>query len=246
MYGAPPPMMVSTYHPGVYERPQQTPYLDFGNLFKVLVKPQEAFENLYDHTSQVQGWILAIIFIVVTAVVSIIANFVILGDFDLPDGGGAPFGSGTSLVSSIINIPIGLAMFWLVGWIVHAILKNPSTSRRPSMDKTLGLMGYAKFPAFILMLIAAVVMPLSLQGFDPDASDEDILAGLGGICGAMIIYLIALIWALFVHGHAQSVANDCPKGTATGIVFVAWFVTYLITAAITIVIFIAVGIGTGF
>ncbi|MCK5253980.1 MAG: hypothetical protein KAQ96_13565, partial [Thermoplasmata archaeon] len=81
-YGGPPPpgMFPVTYHPGVYERPEYEPYLDIGLLFKSLFSPKKAFEELYDHTSGRQGIVLAVIFILITAVISVIASIAILGD----------------------------------------------------------------------------------------------------------------------------------------------------------------------
>ncbi len=235
-YGAPaayPP----TYHPGVYDRPAKAPYVDVGALFKLLFKPKEAFEDLYDHTEQAQGIILAIMFIVISGVIGIVAMYAIVGDWDLPDDASTPFTS-SSAATSVIGIVTNVIGFFLVAWLFHAFSKG--SARRPSLSKTIGMMGYAKFPAFLLTTIAVVALPLSLRGLDETSSPDDFLGALGQICGIMILYLVAFIWAWWVHSHAQSVANDLSTGSAMGYIFLAWFLMFIIIAIIQFAIVAAV------
>jgi hypothetical protein len=222
----------------VYDRPEQTPYLDIGALFKLLFRPKEAFEDLYDHTSATQGFILAFVFIALSAVLGIVFNLLILGTADLPDDVVvAGFTEGNAVIS-IIGIFTGIFFFWLTAWMFHAFVKTKA--RNPSVDKTIGMMGYAKFPAFIIMTIIGIIAPALALGVDPDQADEGLAAVCGLLAAIVGLGIVGIIWAWWVHAHAQSVANDMSTSSAFGWLFLTWILVGLISAAVGFVIALVV------
>ncbi len=233
-------MYLPTHHPGLYERPQRTPFLDIGALFKLLFRPKEAFEDLYDHTSATQGYILAIVFIVIMALIGLAANQAILGSLDLPEDTAFPGLGGGNAVVSVIGIFTGILFFWMTAWMFHAFIKTKS--RSPSLDKTIGMMGYAKFPAFIIGSIIAIVMPITMIGIAEGTDDPE--TALSAICGTLALVfglgIIGMLWAFWVHSNAQSVANDMSNSSAFGWLFLTWFLVYLIQAAVGLAIAFAV------
>jgi hypothetical protein len=239
-------MYPPTYHPGLYDKPQQTPFLDFGNLFKLLFRPQEAFEDLYDHTSATQGFTLAIIFIALSSALGLIANLVFLGQWDLPEDAGVTGFTSSSAASSVIGIFTGIIFFWITAWMFHALVKDKG--RNASLDKTIGMMGYAKFPAFIVMVLIAVLTPLTLIGSLADLEDNPDQA-IGAVCGTLALIfglgIIGICWSFWVHSHAQSVANDLSTSTAFGYLLLTWFLVFLIEAAVTFVLLFVI-VGTAF
>jgi hypothetical protein len=246
-------MFPVTYHPGVYERPKQEPYLDIGLLFKSLFRPKEAFEELYDHTSGTQGIVLAVIFILLSAVISIAASFAILGEMDLPDDATTVPGAGAGTVTqTVLNVFIGLVMFFLSAYMIHYFLSQ-GKGRRPDKDKTIGFLGYAKFPYFIIAILLAIATPVMVSTIDWDAlNDTDPEAGLdalGEICGLLGVILglsiIGFVWSIWVHSHAQSVANDTAVGTAFGYILLTWIIVGIISAVIGAIVSLAI-LGTAF
>jgi hypothetical protein len=246
-------MFPVTYHPGVYERPEQEPYLDIGLLFKSLFRPKEAFEDLYDHTSSTQGIVLAVIFILMAAVISIVASFAVLGSMDLPDDATTLPGAGAGTVTqTVINVFVGLAMFFLSAYMIFHFLSG-GKARRPDKDKTIGFLGYAKFPAFIIGILMAIATPIMLSGMDLEALEnedpETVGDALGAVCGLLGMFIglgaVGFVWSIWVHSHAQSVANDVAVGTAFGYIFLTWFVIMIIEAVIGAVVALAV-LGTAF
>jgi hypothetical protein len=241
-----------TYHPGIYDRPEKAPYLDIGNLFKVLARPKEAFEDLYDHTTQTQGMLLAVIFIVIGALVGYAAMALLIDDLDIPTDAEGLFvpSDALSIASTGINIVLEVFTFFFASWLVFQFLKAPDKGKHPSLDKTIGLLGYAKFPAFIIGFIIAISTPLVLGTINFDELDEDnpdaIGNALGAMCGFFALLfglgIVAFIWAIFVHSHGASVANDTPLGTAAGFTLVAWIIAGLVLVVLQFVVNLALGL----
>ena len=246
-------MFPVTYHPGVYERPEQEPYMDIGLLFKSLFRPKEAFEDLYDHTSSTQGIVLAVIFIMLSAVVSIAASFAILGSMDIPEDATTFPGAGAATVTqTVINVFVGLAMFFLSAYLIYHFLSQ-GKGRRPDKDKTIGFLGYAKFPAFIIGLMMAIATPIMVSSMDLEALENEdpdaAMDALGAICGLLGVIVglgaVAFVWSIWVHSHAQSVANDAAVGTAFGYVLLTWVIIFILTSIIGAVVALAI-VGTTF
>lgn len=242
-YGYPPPMMYTpTYHPGLYDKPERAPYIDIGNLFKLLFQPKEAFEDLYDHTTSTQGSILAIAFIVISALLGLAVSYAVLGTMDLPDDATMPWVNNESGVLSVVQIFINVMAFFLTAWLFHSLVK--SKAPHASLSKTIGLMGYAKFPAFIVLSIIGIATPIILVGSGYDATDPDTAEdALGAICGLLALILglgaVGFFWSIWVHSHAQSVANDVSNSTAFGYLFLSWIVVGIITGVISFVVSLA-------
>ena len=152
---------------------------------------------------------------------------------------------GGNAVLSVIGIFTGILFFWLTAWMFHGFIKTKS--RRPSLDKTIGMMGYAKFPAFIIGSIIAISLPITMIGLTDAAEDPE--GAFGALCGTLALIfglgIIGLLWAFWVHSHAQSVANDMSNSSAFGWLFLTWFLIYLISAAVSVAIAFAV-IGSTF
>lgn len=232
-------MYPPTFHPGVYERPERLPYLDVGALFGVLLRPKETFEDLYDHTTATQGIILAIMFTVLSSAIGIITSIAIIGSMDIPDEASIPLLVETNVAMAVVGIFTSIAAFFLTAWLFHAFIK--SNARRPSLDKTMGMMGYAMFPAFIIMMIINITFPLIAVGVDWEDVDE---TNVGAVCGVFAVILglglVGLIWAWWVHSNAQSVANDISNGTAFGFLFLTWICVGILMAVVGAVISVAV------
>jgi hypothetical protein len=241
-------MYKPTFHPGLYDRPEREPYIDVGALFKLLFHPKEAFEDLYDHTTSTQGWILAIIFIVISGAIGLAVNLAVLGTFDLPEDVATPGLTAGSGLQSIIGIFTNILFFGLTAWLFYIFVKDKA--RKPDMNKTIGLMGYAKFPMFIMGIIISILTALMLStlGWDPDDPEAvaDTVGALCGISAAIVgVGIVGFIWALWVHSHAQSVANDMASGTAMGYIFLTWFLVFLLMVVVGVVVAIAT-VGTAF
>jgi hypothetical protein len=239
-------MYPPTFHPGVYDKPEREPFIDVGNLFRLLFHPKEAFEDLYDHTTSTQGWILALVFIIVSAVIGLAVNLAVLGTIDLPEDVDTGFTTTASGLSSIVGIFTNILYFFITAWLFHTLVKD--RARRPDLNKTIGMMGYAKFPMFIIGILIALLTPLLLSslGFDPD-DPEAAIDAIGGICGISLAILglsiLGFVWSLWVHSQAQSVANDMESGSAMGWMFLTWFLVGLLSMAIGAVVGIATGTG---
>jgi hypothetical protein len=258
-YGAP---MAGAYypqtsHPGVYDRPAETPRLDIGNLIRVLFTPKKAFENLYNHASAMHGILLAVVFAAIGSLVSYILMASIVGDLEIPADADTTFigSTGKSILGSVISIVIAVVVFLLAAYFIHSFLKTKGL--RPSLEKTIALTGYAKLPALLLTMVIALLTPMMLAGlpaelFDDDPSNDDTVLDetIGAICGItiliVVVAIVMIIWALWAHGHAAAVANDVNFGTAVGYVLLAWIIVGVIYIAVTIVlgaIGVVVGLG---
>jgi hypothetical protein len=244
-YGGPGPTgpYPPTFHPGVYERPQRRPYVDLGNLFRLLFHPREAFEDLYDHTGSSQGVVVAITLILLTAGISAMMMFFVLGNLEVPEDVGSIPGTGAgSATQLVIDVIMGLVLFFVSAYLVFTLLKG--RARRPSMERTLGMMGYAKFPFFIIGILVAVYTPYLIQSLDVEGLDDEdpdvAMDAFRSLCGSLtILYgmmFVGFIWGLWVHSHAQSVANDVALGTAFGYVFITWIIAGAISFTVGLLV----------
>ena len=243
--GFPGGYMPPSNHPGLYERPEEPPRLDLGTLPRVLFAPREAFYDLYHHTSAAQGWMLVVLFSVLGSVIGYVVSFALGLGADVE--GAQPItgvGAVVSIVGIIINVLISLFIFWVATSLVFWLIKSGASPLRPNKDKTFGLVGYAKFPAFIMGLVLSISMSAWLaanpDAFDIDTTGADPLAGFDQLLGyyalCTVITVIQFIWALVVHSHAASVANDTRLGPAIIFTFLAWFIAFWILFAVSIVI----------
>jgi hypothetical protein len=136
------------------------------------------------------------------------------------------------------------------GWMLVAtslvfwLIKAGASPLRPNKEKTFGLVGYAKFPAFIMGIIlslgSSVWMAANPDGFDIEPTPGDPMGGLNELCGFYLIYfliaMVQFIWALVVHSHAASVANDTRLGPAVIFTFLGWFIAFWILVGVSILI----------
>jgi hypothetical protein len=224
-----------TNHPGVYERPEEPPRFDLVNLFRVLFGPQQAFRDLYGHTNAVIGLVLAVVFATIGGALSLAISLavdagpeVFVGGFFFP-GMEAEF----AIVSFGLGVLASVGIYLLATYLVYALLKSSRTTLKPNLGKTFGLVGYAKFPALLLgMLSTTVAGALTAGGLWFTAE---------GV--VLIIMLVTFVWALFVHSHAASVANDSSLSSAFGFTFLAWFITFLIMIVVSVMaMFVGIGL----
>ena len=247
-YGMPWP---PTFHPGVYEKPEEPHRLDLGAMVDVLLHPKAAFERLYPRTGAAQGLIMAFLFIVLSSLISYALTAVLTAGTDVPSGTDTNIVPTVSVTTEVaqVALSLGLSVITFIGaaYLVYALLKVGG-ARRPNLEKTIGLVGYAKLPAFLMYIPLYLVMDYMIIAVDWDevrrqtgANATGIVGDwVGTVCGIAIVLLVLVIimfvWGLLVHSHAASVANDVSFGTAVGFTFLAWFIMFLIYVAIGFVI----------
>ncbi len=238
----PPSPYPPTYHPGVYDKPERTPYIDIRNLFKLLFHPKEAFEDLYDHTGSSQGIVLALTFILLSAGISMFMMFAVLGTLEVPEEATSVPGGSGSVTHSVIDAILGIVLFFVSAYLVFTFLK--SRGRRASKDKTIGMMGYARFPMFIIGLIIAIAMPFlidsmdleALENEDPDAESEAPQSILGGLSILAGLSGVGLVWSIWVNSHAQSVANDASLEKAAVSILITWVIVGIISYVVGLIV----------
>lgn len=242
-----------TFHPGVYEREEESPRFDLRNWVRMLFKPKEAFEDLYNHTSALTGVVIAIVLISATTIIGVVLMQEIAADVVIPENQSAPFGAESFNVTAegvAITIGIEVGMFLVAGLFVFGLLSTIGNARRPNLGKTLGLIGYAKLPAFLIGIPLALVAPMILATVDweevqrlqeegeegqmgvPDWAGE--VCGLGAFM--VLLAIVMFIWGLWVHSHAAAVANDTAPGTAMGFTLLAWILTFVVETLLAMVV----------
>ncbi len=232
-YYYPPP----THHPGLYERQPEKPRLDFGALGMVLFRPKEAFYRLYHHTEMAQGVTMAFFFVCVGSLIGFVLSLVLQLEVATELGGGGFPGFGVAMTALSLALGIGLGMlnYFLATQLVFWFIKM-GRPLRPNRSKTFGLVGYAKFPAFVMGIAhSAIYTTIIAAGFGGTVPEAAATA-----CGAqlvqLVIWIVMLVWGLWVHSHAASVANDVSLGTGFAFTLVAWILTFVIYILATLVI----------
>jgi DNA-directed RNA polymerase subunit RPC12/RpoP len=248
------PSASETFHPGVYDRPPEAARLDLVNLFRLLFKPREAFEAMHSHTNAWVGIAMAIVIVAVTTVYTLNVTEAAVELFDLPDEAQVGVVNrfdelGTAAYLALFAIE--MAMFVVATTLVYLMLKHLGGARRADLGKTFGLVGYAKLPAFLLNF---VLMPFTIlsASIDTGAMGDALEGGgptpewVGTACGIYLLWLVLLlvnlVWALWVHSHAAAVANDSRPRTAFGVTLMAWLVAFGVQFAAQFMLF---GGGTG-
>ena len=234
-------------HPGVYDKPEEAPRLDIGNLIRVLFSPQKAFENLYNHSSAMHGILLAVVFAAIGAIISFALMSSLVGDIEIPQDANTTFlaSAEISIVGMIISIVVAVVLFLMSAYFISTFLRQRGL--RPSLEKTIALTGYAKLPAFLMTIIISFLVPTMLAGlpaelFDDDPTNDALVTdeAVGAICGItiliVVVAIVMLIWALWAHGHAAAVANDVNFGTAVGYVLLAWIIVGVIYIAVSFIL----------
>jgi hypothetical protein len=150
--------------------------------------------------------------------------------------------TGVSIVATVLTLVVDLLMFLFAGWLVYVFLKGPGKARRPDFNKTIGLIGYAKFPAFTLGILVAILTPVLVGSLDPNQENFGLGAFCGALVGLFVIWIFMLIWGLWVHSHAASVANDVSLGTAFAFTLLAWVIAGIIIIGVSAV---TLGLGDG-
>jgi hypothetical protein len=228
---------IGTYHEGVYRRTPKAPRFDGRALGRLLVQPRRAFEDLYDHTSVLTGGGVAIAIIVNTAMLNLFVYWFVFESSDVYTSTEYNLSSSRGIFS-IDPIWTGLflagASFFLTSGIVYGLVRAGGDAKRPNPGKTLGLLGYAMFPAFLIGIVMAIVVAV----FGADIIDyEEAIKGAEGSIGAyelleefQLIYyalvVVMLLWGLRTHAAAASVANDSAPGRTLGLTLAAWVLSY--------------------
>jgi len=189
---------------------------------------------------------MALVLIVLSGIIGFFLTTAILSGIDVPsDASASPIPMGqaaTTAASEIGNIVVSIVTFMVATYLVFALLKGAGHARRPDLAKTFGLVGYAKFPAFIMGIAVSIVSGIMLSSVDWSTlqNPEDATAVMGTVCGLaaliLVFAIIMFVWALWVHSHAASVANDVSLGTAAGFTFLAWFIAFIVMIALSAVV----------
>ena len=213
---APPP----TNHPGVYDRPEEAPRVDWDALARVLTRPRDAFRDLYGHTDARTGFFVYMMLIITGGLFSLLSDFTTLQGVGTT--GLSMLGSpmpGSVIASFVAGLVISPLTFYGVCYLTHAILKSGKRALRPSLPKTIGLLSYAAMPGFVMSLFSTftlyfVMDPLSIM-----------------VC-VLALGTVSFFWSLWVQGHAVSVANDAPWSTSVGMVLLASLIIGMIIGMI--------------
>jgi len=229
-------VMRQTFHPGVYDRPAAPPRFDARRLAGLLMRPRRAFEGLHDHTSAPVGVALA----ANIAALEGLASFGLLTaikhlrglPLEVRTGPFSYLMPGVSdAAGSLMLAVVSFSSYLLFGLLLCALL---SLSRRYYPEQppilrysprmTLGLLGYAKFPAMLMWMLMYLSAGL---GANPDGNITLLSWGW-----TVQLALIAAAWSIWVQGHAVSVANDMPPKESRVIVAFTWFLVILVLFAL--------------
>jgi len=234
---APPP----STHPGLYDRPDEAPRLDLGALVRVLFRPRDAFRDLYHHTDMRTGLLVFFVLTLVEGLIALALNLTVLSDAESTGlDMFTSIGERIAYVTFGITLATGLAMFIGVCYLVHALLRSSPTTVRPSLPKTMGLLGYAAMPGLVMGVLTTVVVgAISVTVYSDEDATPWTIVGLA--VASLSLAVVSLIWSLWVQGHAVSVANDAPWGKSAGVVFVSYIVVGMIVLVITALIIAVFG-----
>jgi len=218
---------MSHYGP-LYSLPPRRPRLRFDLLLKVLVQPKEAFQLLYLQTTKTQGLVMAVLLSLLTAVLTALVLW-----FSVTDPFGIMFK--INLVLIPLTVIMSLISVYGTGWL-SAKLSNG----RKDIDKTVGLVGYGSIVSFVMSLVSLGLISL-LSVVEGSYN--------GATCMSYMISIAGFIWAVYVNGHAVSVANDISVGSGMGCYFIAAIILMIIvfglTFMVSLMMIIAFGIGMG-
>jgi len=231
-------------HPGLYERPEDAPRIDLGALVRVMFRPRDAFRDLYGHTDARIGALVFVMLTLVEGLVVLGLNLTVLSEAESTGiDVFASLGERIALVTFGITVATSLAVFLGVCHLVHALLRGTPTTLRPSLPKTIGLLGYAAMPGLVMGVLTTTVMgAISVAVYsDWDATAWSIL---GLAVASLSLAAVGLVWSLWVQGHAVSVANDVSWGKSVGVVFIAYIVVGIIVFVFVALIIAMLGLSS--
>ncbi len=218
----------------LYEKPPEQPRLRLDILPKVMFKPKEAFQEIYPHTTKIQG-ILAVLFLSIIYTAIQIA-FYLLSEY-LVSGwtnysvwfAGYPGFLPYPIIQFIFSIPIAIISLYLTGYF-SAVITRELRGRR-DVDKTIGLLGYGYIVSVVLGFITLIIL-LSI-GPSP-FTDQSLDTIFIFIIVFFILIIINLIWTLWVNGYAIAIANNVSLGRG----IVAYFLAQIVVGIIAFLIMI--------
>jgi hypothetical protein len=198
--------------------------IDLKNLFKVLVKPRKAFEELQG-TAKIREGLMAWGF---CSVISLMFAYFAASKMDFTfffiDFG---FGSSIELLSIIKGLGVTIALLFVISYLAwFAASKFGGTG---TFADTFGMLGYAKVLVIMRGLAAAV---FSIIAWMRTYSAMEIGAK-GGIMPAnlftayltpiLIITGVFLLWSLVLDSYALSISNNISLKKAVPIMLVLAF-----------------------
>ncbi len=199
-----------THYPGLYMQPKHAPRLDFADLVRIAYAPTKAFTNLYLTTNLQRALAIAIVFSILSAIVSILVTA------DMGEVLGYSTGDALTIaVGGFVSWAVSLLAFLVFGVVAAAVAKGVFGGRG-ERSATITLIGYT-YPAYVLLSIVLLsIFTTGFQGLDltdvhgwSDAElDQAIAAGLVLI----LVAFFGLAWLLWVVSKAISVANDISSG----------------------------------
>jgi hypothetical protein len=239
----PPPQFRPSVYDGLYAQEPETPRLRLDILPKVLFKPKEAFVDIHNHTTKIQGIIMVIIITLIQASITLLFFFntgIYSAGYTTPDSSEAF--TIIFLMISLIGVPLAVVSLYFVGYL-SAIFSREIGGGRNDTDKTIGLLGYGSILTLVMAIIQIALLYLVLGNIANDVDTLEESANLFRYLGIVILVaIIGFIWGLWVNGTAVSVANDISVGQGA----VSYFLASLIIGFIFGMIGAAIGFTVGF
>ena len=220
----------STYG-DLYEQEEQEPRFSPKHLFKVMVKPKQAFQELWPITNFKIGVMLIVVFSVLNTIISYWA-YQQAGMESYPVGVGQEIDMGMVVV--ILGLPTAIGGALLGSWVAAKISGN--MKGRGDLNRTVGFWGYAMIVGFLFGIVASLVIASNVAPM-PDLPDtiEDYETYDWGPYFTYMLYTVPIaivdfIWAVVVGGAGVSVANDTSWLKGIGIYLVSVIIAGLVLA----------------
>jgi hypothetical protein len=238
----PPPQFRPSVYDGLYAQEPETPRLRLDILPKVLFKPREAFVDIHNHTTKVQGIIMVIIITLIQSSITFMFFFntgIYDSGFSTPDSEDSF--NNIFIFTSVIGIPLAVLSLVLMGYL-SALFSHEIFHGRKDSDKTIGLLGYGTIVTFVMAMIQIALLYLLI---------EDILNNVDTFeeSGTLFLYfgivitmtIIGFIWSLWVNGTAVSIANDITIGQGIITYFISWIIIVIAVTTLSTIIGVFAG-----
>jgi hypothetical protein len=173
-----------------------------------IFSPGKTFKKISRNATVTDGLVLVTVFAVLSGILTMIGMLPMINQpYPVPEMGAVMIG--VSVFSAFIGIIMSIVAFLIFGLLSKHEAK--AFGGTGSLDKTLGLMGYAYCLNFVFAIINTAIILLSWTTIEI----EGILVPQIGITGLLAILGIALInfiWTVIIQSHAVGAANGISAG----------------------------------